>query len=88
MGLFGQIILGLLITAGGVALLKYNYQMTNSLPISFAEQHMGSGGSYLAWKILAILVVFIGLTVMFGVYDNILEWLVSPLTNAVGGGNS
>lgn len=87
MGLFAQILLGILITAGGVALLKYNYQVTNSLPIGFAEQHMGSGGSYLAWKVLAILVVFIGLTVMFGVYDNILEWLVSPLTNAVGGGN-
>jgi hypothetical protein len=85
MGIFGQIILGVLIVVGGVLLLKYNYQVTNSMPIGFAEQHMGSGGSYLLWKILSILVIFAGLTVVFGVYDNILAWLVSPLTNAVGG---
>jgi hypothetical protein len=88
MGIFGQIILGILISAGGVLLLKYNYQVSNSLPIGFAERHMGSGGTYLAWKILALVVIFIGLSVTFGVYDNILAWLVSPLTNAVGGSNS
>lgn len=85
MGIFGQIILGLLITAGGVLLLKNNYQVANNMPIAFAEQHMGGGGSYTAWKILGVLTVFVGLTVVFGIYDNILAWLLTPLTNAVGG---
>ena len=87
MGIFGQIILGLIIIVGGVLLLKYNYQVTNSMPIGIAEQYLGSGGSYLAWKILSILAVFIGLSVLFGFYDNILSWLLTPFTNALGGGD-
>ncbi len=83
MGLIGQIIIGLLMVVGGTLLLKYNYQVANSLRISFAEQHMGGGGSYLLWKILSVLIVIAGLCVMFGIYDNILNWLLSPLTNVV-----
>lgn len=83
-----HIVLGLLIIVGGVLLLKYNYQVANSLPLSFAEKHMGSGGSYLAWKLLSILVVVIGLSVVFGVNDNILAWLLSPLANIFGGNTS
>lgn len=67
--------------AGGILLLKYNYQVSNNLRISFAEQHMGGGGSYLLWKIIGVLVALAGLTVIFGIYDNILSWLLSPLTN-------
>ena len=81
MGIIGQIILGLLMVAGGVLLLKNNYQVSNNLRISFAEQHLGSGGSYLAWKVLSILLIFAGFTVMFGFYDNVLAFLLSPLTN-------
>ena len=83
MQLLGQILLGLLMIGAGVLLLKYNYQVANNLRISFAEQHMGGGGSYSLWKIIAILVVIAGLTVMFGIWDNILGGLLSPLTNVL-----
>ncbi len=81
MGIIGQIILGLLMVVGGILLLKNNYQVSNNMRISFAETHLGSGGSYLAWKLLSILLIFAGFSVMFGFYDNILAFILSPLTN-------
>ena len=86
MGIFGQIILGLLMVVGGVLLLKNNYQVSNNMRISFAEEHLGSGGSYLAWKVLSVLLIFIGFTVMFGFYDEILTFILSPLTNILNPG--
>ena len=83
MSILGQFLLGAILIAVGILLLKYNYQVTNNLRISFAEQHMGSGGSYLLWKIIAVVVIIAGLTVMFGFHDNVLEWIFSPITNAV-----
>lgn len=83
-----HILLGLAIIGGGVLSLKNNYQVANTMPIGFAEQHLGAGGSYTAWKFLSILIIFIGLTVLLGIYDNILGWLLSPLTNAISGGSN
>lgn len=83
MSILGHILLGLIIIAVGVLLLKNNYQVANNLRISFAERHMGSGGSYLLWKIIAVLVVIAGIAVFFGIHDNILGWLFSPITNAI-----
>lgn len=81
MGILGQIIIGLLMVVGGVLLLKNNYAITNNLRISFAEEKLGSGSSYLVWKLLSILLILVGFTVMFGFYDEILAFILSPLTN-------
>ena len=81
MGIIGQIILGLLMVIGGILLLKNNYQVANNLRIGFAEQHLGGGGSYLVWKLLSVLLIMAGFTVMFGFYDDILAFILSPLTN-------
>ena len=83
MEIVGQIIIGVLMTVGGILLIKYNYQVSNNLTIGFAEQHLGGGGSYLLWKIIAIFLIFAGFTVVFGIYDNILSWVLSPLTNII-----
>ena len=83
MGIFGQILLGLILIGVGILLLKNNYQIANNMRIAFAERHMGSGGSYLLWKIIAVVVVFAGVTVMFGIHDNILAWIFSPLTGGL-----
>jgi uncharacterized membrane protein YphA (DoxX/SURF4 family) len=83
MNIFGQIIVGLILIASGVLLLKNNYAVANNLRISFAEQHMGSGGSYLLWKIIAVFAVVAGITVIFGFHRPIIEWFLSPLTNVI-----
>ncbi len=81
MGILGQIILGLLMVAGGVALLKYNYQVANSIHLRVIEDHLGSGSGYLIWKVISVLVILAGFTVIFGFHDDILGWILSPLTN-------
>lgn len=81
MGIIGQIILGALLIGVGIGLLIKNYQVTNSIPLSFFEQKMGPGSSYLIWKVISVLFVFAGFLVMFGFYDNFLGWVLSPLTN-------
>jgi len=83
MGIIGQILIGLLMVVGGVLILRYNYQVSNSLPIGFAEQHLGPGGTYLVWKVLSIVIIVAGFSVMFGFYDNILGWMLSPVTNVL-----
>jgi uncharacterized membrane protein YphA (DoxX/SURF4 family) len=81
MGIIPQIIIGLLMVVVGVLLIKNNYQVSNNMRIAFAEEHLGSGGSYLVWKVLAILLILAGFSVVFGFYDNILAFILSPLTN-------
>lgn len=84
MNIVGLILIGGLMIGGGVLLLKYNYQVANNLRISFAEQHMGGGGSYLLWKIIAGLIIIAGFITMFGFHDNVIGWMLSPLTNSIG----
>ena len=81
MGIIAQVILGILMVVVGILLLKNNYQVSNNMRIAFAEEHLGGGGSYLIWKVLSILLILIGFTVIFGFYDNILAFILSPLTN-------
>ncbi len=88
MGIFGQILLGLIIIVAGVLTLMKNYQVANSLPLQWLEQKLGPGSSYSIWKILSILMVFVGFTVMFGFSDNVLEFLLSPLTNMINPNNT
>jgi len=87
MGIFGQIILGLLMVVGGILVLKNNYQISNNIRIAFAEEHLGGGGSYLVWKLLSLLLIFIGFSVMFGFFDNIMAFILSPLTNILSPDN-
>ncbi|MCB9822237.1 hypothetical protein H6801_02635 [Candidatus Nomurabacteria bacterium] len=83
MGIFGQILLGLIIIVVSVLILMKNYQVANSIPLPFFESKMGPGSSYLIWKIFAIIGVFIGFTVMFGFYDEVLGWILSPITKMI-----
>jgi hypothetical protein len=86
MNIFGQIILGLLIITAGVMTLIKNYQVANTIPLRWFEQKMGSGSSYTLWKVFSVVMVFAGLTIMFGFGDNLMGWLLSPVTNMVNPG--
>lgn len=83
MGIIGQILLGMLIIGVGFLTLIKNYQVTNSVPLAFFEQKMGAGSSYMIWKIISVLLIFIGFTVIFGLHDNLLNWILSPLKNVL-----
>lgn len=86
MNILGQILLGLIIIAAGVMTLIKNYQVANTIPLRWFEQKMGAGSSYTLWKVISVLLVFSGLTVMFGFGDNLMAWLLSPVTNMVNPG--
>lgn len=40
--------------------------------LSWAEQHLGSGGSYTAWRLLGLAVIIIGFLVMTGLSGTLL----------------
>ena len=83
MGIFGQIVLGLIIVVVSVILVVKNYQVANTIPLPFFENKLGPGSSYLMWKVFAILGVFIGFMVVFGFWDNVLSFVLSPITNMI-----
>lgn len=78
----GHIILGILITAIGVYLvLKTEWFLENFGRISWFEDKLGSeGGSRLGYKLVGIIIIFIGIIVLTGSGTAFMEWLVSPLT--------
>jgi hypothetical protein len=48
--------------------------------ISWFEQHLGTeGGSRLGYKLIGVLVFFIGFLIMTGMINGFMLWLLSPL---------
>lgn len=76
-----QFILGVLIIALGIYMvLKTEVVLKNFGSNSFFEKNLGTeGGSRLGYKLLGLLLIFIGLVIMLGMSDNFLEFILSPL---------
>jgi hypothetical protein len=76
-----HIIYGLLIAAAGVSIIVYTESILNSVGrIEFFEAHMGSfGGSRLGYKLIGIIITFIGVMTLTGLMDNFMLWFLSPL---------
>jgi hypothetical protein len=82
MSLFASIFWGLVLIVVGVAMIKYNRQITNSFFRSqAAEKYMGAGGSYLLWLMIGLVLVVIGIISLFGFGDDIARFILSPVTN-------
>jgi hypothetical protein len=76
-----QFILGVLIIALGIYIvLKTNAILKSFGRSSFFEKNLGAeGGSRLGYKLLGVLLIFIGLVIMLGMSDNFLQFILSPL---------
>ena len=73
---------GIILIFIGFLVLKYNYQVTNMFSRNNVfERYLGSGSTYFVMKMAGVLVMLLGLLMMFGLADDALRWLVSPLTN-------
>jgi len=74
-------IFGIIITAIGYSLVaKTEGYLNNFGRIGFFDQYLGmEGGSRLGYKLIGILAIFIGIVLFFGMWDNFLGWLLSPL---------
>jgi hypothetical protein len=76
-----QFILGALIIALGIYMvLKTELVLKNFGSNSFFERNLGTeGGSRLGYKLLGLLLIFLGLVIMLGMSGNFLGFILSPL---------
>jgi len=62
-----RFIWGVIWIAVGFMLIRYSFQIKNFFgSIDWAEQHIGSGGTYTLYKIVGVLVIVLSLLYMFG----------------------
>ena len=82
------IIVGLVMTVIGAAIAVYSEKMLNAFgSIAFFEKYLGTeGGSRLGYKLLGVLIFFLGVLVMTNLIQGFLLWALSPLLRAGRGG--
>ena len=75
-------IIGIIILALGFLIVaKSEWLLNNFGRINFFEQHLGtSGGSRLGYKLLGIIILFVGFLVFTNMIGGFLEWATYPLT--------
>lgn len=76
---FNNLLIGLVITALGVLMVKYTFWLRNTTGSQgWLERFTGPGSTYGIYKIVGVLVAFVGLMVATGLGDNLMEFLFSP----------
>jgi hypothetical protein len=82
-----NIVLGLVVAVvGALITIKSESMMSMFGRVAFFEKYLGTeGGSRLGYKLLGILVFFIGVMVMTNLFGSFMMWILSPLINAGGG---
>ncbi|MCE7936516.1 hypothetical protein DYH10_01875 [Candidatus Saccharibacteria bacterium CPR2] len=79
-----NIFFGLILVVAGIAMLKFNYQISNMFSHNnWFERNFGSGATYIAFQLLGILVSLYGVFLILGLHDNIIGFLLSPITNVM-----
>lgn len=78
-------IIGILaIAAGTFLVIKTEWFMSNFGRIAWFEDKLGSeGGSRLGYKLLGIIIVFIGIILLSGNGTNFFTWMLSPLMSKI-----
>lgn len=76
-----HIIIGIImIGLGGLIVIKSEAILNAFGRIGFFERYLGTeGGSRLGYKLVGILVVFIGMLVMTNMIGGFINWVFSPL---------
>jgi len=76
-----RILVGAIITALGVQMtIKAEWFYNNLGPIDFAERHLGAnGGSRLFYKIIGMLIAFIGFLMITGLLGRLILFIFLPL---------
>jgi len=70
----------ILFVIGPLLIVKSEWFLENFGRIGWAEEHLGTeGGTRLFYKLLGILFIFFGLTMIFGLFGGIVNFIFSPL---------
>ncbi|HNV13012.1 MAG TPA: hypothetical protein PK686_04115 [bacterium] len=77
-----KIIGGLIFIVIGTLIVIYTeWLLKNFGRINWFEQHLGAeGGSRMGYKLVGLIIIFIGLLMMTGMVDGFLNIILSPLT--------
>ena len=77
----GHIFIGLALLAGGAYLVMKTEWLINTIGrIAWFEAKLGSeGGSRLGYKLLGLILIFIGIIAITGSGDDFMRWILSPL---------
>lgn len=83
---FTHLIQGFLMVVIGTLLLKYNFQVVNFTGSQdWIEAKLGGGSTYAVYKLVAVLLVVIGLLIMTGLGAPIADAVFSPLKDTFKG---
>jgi hypothetical protein len=70
----------ILVLIGPFLVIKAEWFMENFGRIAWAEEKLGSeGGTRLFYKLLGIIFIFFGMTMILGLFGGIVLWIFSPL---------
>ena len=77
-----KFILGVVFTIIGVMIVIKSESFLRFFGrISFFEKHLGTeGGSRLGYKIIGLVVIFLGILTMTGMINGFMAWLTGPIT--------
>lgn len=80
-----QFFLGLPVSALGILMiLKAESFLRTFGPMGWAEKHLGPGQSKFGYQLIGGVITFIGFTMVFGLYNSFIGWILSPLIKTVG----
>jgi hypothetical protein len=75
-----NLFIGLAMVGAGVLGVKFTFQIVNMTGSQdWLERYTGSGSTYGVYKIVSVLLIFIGLLVATGFGDNFMNFIFSPL---------
>jgi len=78
--MFLKIFGAILVIIGPFLVIKAEWFLENFGRIEWAEQKLGAeGGTRLFYKLLGLLCIFFGLTMIFNFFGGIVQWVFSPL---------
>jgi len=67
--------------------LKYHYRLANMFGRNnWFERKLGGGSTHTITVLGMILLIFVGMTTMFGLGDDLAYWLTTPLRTAFNAG--
>ncbi|MDB5178901.1 MAG: hypothetical protein JWN01_844 [Patescibacteria group bacterium] len=82
---FPNVIIGLLMSAAGIAFVRFSYQISNMTgPQDWLENITGPGTTNGIYKIFGVIVMALGLFVATGFGNNVMTFLLGPLRGIFG----
>lgn len=75
-----QVVVGLIMIALGFSMVYYaNWTYNNLGAVAFFEKYLGAGGTRLGYKLIGMLILFLGALSTFDLIDVFLFWVFAPV---------